>query len=238
MPAPRVMNTSLWILAQNCENGKQLKKESIDIVLTDLMLPEIDGLEFMRIVKTDQPSLPVVMITGYATINTALQATHLGAFDYIANPFTKAELVSVVNRAAELVAGTTAEGEENGSGPIAASTLKDLKGVGEHSWLMKQKGDIVLLGVERSFLHSIGRIQNLFLPNPGDMLRQGSEYLQIFSGDLNCYKVPAPLSGTVIEVNEKALANPEVVRSDPYGEGWLIKLQPARFEEEIKELGL
>ena len=46
-----------------------------------------------------------IMVTGYATINTALQATQLGAFDYIAKPFSKKELLGVLKRAAELVAG-------------------------------------------------------------------------------------------------------------------------------------
>jgi len=80
-----------------------MKQTVFDIYLTDLMMPEIDGMEFMKIIKTDQPKAPVIMITGYATINTALQAKQLGAFDYIAKPFTRKELMGVIRRAAELV---------------------------------------------------------------------------------------------------------------------------------------
>jgi len=223
------------------QEGLDLMKEvDIDIVLTDLMLPEIDGLEFMKIVLTDQPNLPVIMVTGYATINTALQATHVGAFDYVAKPFTRKELIAVVRRAADLV--LTADGLVDSTGDIAGAESargpKGLGGVGENSWLMPQEDETVLLGVKRSFLRSIGHIQNIFLPEVGDELRQGSEYLQIFSADLNAYTVPAPLSGTVVAVNDRALASPKLLLVDPIGGGWLIRLKPSRFESEMKELGL
>ncbi len=214
-----------------------MKSKHVDIVLTDLMLPEIDGLEFMKLVLTDRPKLPVIMVTGYATINTALQATHAGAFDYVAKPFTRKELISVVRRAAEVVLPADAPSSLEREGESEAKRkLKELKRVGTNSWLISQSDNTVLLGVERSFLRSIGDIQNVFLPNEGDKLRQGSEYLQIFTADLSCHTVPAPLSGTVVKVNEKVLSSPELLRVDPFGDGWLIVLKPSRFEQEIEEL--
>lgn len=223
----------------SAQDGLNLMKSTpIDIILTDLMLPEIDGLEFMKLVLADRPKLPVIMVTGYATINTALQATHAGAFDYVAKPFTRKELISVVRRAAELVQSAEASGARGADGESeTARRLKELKGVGTNSWLIRQADDTVLLGVERSFLSSLGDIQNIFLPSEGDKLRQGSEYLQIFTTDLSCHTVPAPLSGTVVKVNEKVLASPELLSLDPFGDGWLIVLKPSRFEQEIDELG-
>jgi len=217
-----------------------LDGDTFDIVLTDLMMPEMDGLEFMKEVKDRHPHTPVIMITGYATINTALQATELGAFDYIAKPFTKSELRSVLQRASDLVLKAdlpegketedeTSRGEEEDRKP---------KIIGDHSWLMMQKDGSVLLGVERSFLHKIGRIQNIFLPDPGDVIRQGSVYLQIFSADMRSHTVLSPLSGSVIEINNKVLSNPAAILEDPYGEGWMIRLKPSRFDLEIKALGL
>jgi len=216
-----------------------LETGKMDIILTDLMMPEMDGLQFMKEVKDRDPHTPVIMITGYATINTALQATELGAFDYIAKPFTKSELRSVLQRASELVLKSEAAGEKAkaGAGGAAGISARELKAIGDFSWIMVQEDSTVILGVERSFLHTIGRIQNIFLPSVGDQVRQGSVYLQIFSSDLRSHTVLSPLSGKVVEVNNKVLANPAVALEDPYGDGWLIRLKPSRFDFEIKELG-
>jgi CheY-like chemotaxis protein/glycine cleavage system H lipoate-binding protein len=217
-----------------------LESGSMDIVLTDLMMPEIDGLEFMKEVKDRQPHSPVIMITGYATINTALQATELGAFDYVAKPFTKSELRAVLQRAADLVIKSELAEESPKTGAPKGPKKRDrqLKAIGDFSWMMVQNDGSILLGVERSFIHTIGRIQNIFLPAVGDKIRQGSVYFQIFSSDLRSHTVLSPLSGKVIEVNEKVLANPASALEDPYGEGWLIRLKPSRFDLEIKQLGL
>lgn len=217
-----------------------LESTPMDIVLTDLMMPEIDGLELMKEIRKRWPRVPVIMITGYATINTALQATQLGAFDYIAKPFTKTELKSVLNRAADIIqkVGEPAEKEMTGKPAPGTESTRGLKAIGKNSWIMLQDDGTVLMGVEGAFLHTIGRIQNIFLPAKGDEIRQGSVYLQIFSSDLRSHTVLSPLSGSVVEVNEKVLVDPAATLEDPYGEGWLIRLKPSKFEFEVKEMGL
>jgi CheY-like chemotaxis protein len=168
-----------------------LDATSMDIVLTDLMMPEMDGLEFMKVVKERKPLTPVIMITGYATINTALQATELGAFDYVAKPFTKSELRSVLQRASDVVLKAEAGGDKAKAGTAedAKDRPKEFTVIGDNSWMVVQDDNSVVLGVERSFLHTIGRIQNIFLPSSGDKLRQGSVYIQIFSSDLRSHTV-------------------------------------------------
>jgi len=219
-----------------------MAKTRIDIVLTDLMMPSIDGLELMKIIKADYPQVPIIMITGYATINTALKATQLGAFDYIAKPFSKAELRGVILRAAELAMKAESLSEKTSAGDEAigeAGGRRDaFKTIGDKTWLVVQDDGTVLLGVERSFLHAVGRIQTVFLPSKGDRLRQGSVYCQIFSSDLRAHTVISPLSGTVVQINEQVINSPESLIEDPYGEGWLVKIQPSDFEHERQLLGL
>ncbi|MCP4580689.1 MAG: response regulator [candidate division Zixibacteria bacterium] len=220
-----------------------LGRIDIDIVLTDLMMPGIDGLELMKMIKAKHSHMPVIMITGYATINTALKATQLGAFDYIAKPFSKTELKGVIMRAVELVSKTdsTIEPQKVGAAekPEGSQSGRDsFKTIGDQSWIVLQESGRVLLGVERSFLHGVGRIQTIFLPSKGDQIRQGSVYFEIFSSDLRAHTVISPLSGTVVELNERVLSNPESLIEDPYGEGWLIKIEPSNFDYERKLLGL
>ena len=214
---------------------------TIDIVLTDLMMPEMDGLELMSTMKTRQPNLPVIMITGYATINTALQATQLGAFDYIAKPFSRKELQGVVRRAAALVraGGTGPEGPSaERVPPTGTPQVAELfKAVGDNTWMILEEHGLVLMGIEHSFLTTIGKIQTLYLPNKGDEIRQGGIYAQFFSTDFRSHTVLSPLSGTVVEVNRRVAEDPATTLQDPYGEGWLIRLKPSRFDQEVRELG-
>jgi len=231
-----------WALSVREALGK-MDQIKMDIILTDLMMPDIDGLEFMAMAKKDYPHIPMVMITGYATINTALQATQLGAFDYIAKPFTKKELLGVVTRAADVVraaekGSSEKEAEKRPQLETTADRSSEFKSIGDHSWIMMQEDEIVLLGIKRTFLHTVGNIQSIHLPNVGDELRQGGVFLQIISADLQSHSLLAPLSGFVVEVNQKVIDNPESALQDPYGEGWLIRLKPSKFDYEIKMLGL
>ncbi len=216
-----------------------MKSQNIHIILTDLMMPEIDGLEFLKITKDNKPDTIVIMITGYATINTALQAMQLGAFDYIAKPFSRDELKKVVQRAADLAYASVENisGKKDRSKDDADKLLTTVKGIGEHSWMMKEDDGNVRIGVERPFLYSVGRIQSVYLPSVGDRLRQGSVYFQVFSADLRSQSLLSPISGIVVEVNENVSKNPTKSLEDPYDSGWLIKLEPDNFEEEVKLIG-
>jgi DNA-binding NtrC family response regulator len=81
-----------------------------DIVLTDIRMPDIGGMRVLRDVKRAKPALPVVIITGYATVRSAVQAMKLGAADYLEKPFTPEQLLKAVHSALE--AAVTQEPEE------------------------------------------------------------------------------------------------------------------------------
>jgi putative PEP-CTERM system response regulator len=76
-----------------------LEREQPDLVLTDLRMPGMDGLEVLKEVKRVIPQAPVVLFTAHATIETAVEAIKAGAFDYITKPFTADQLQVVIERA-------------------------------------------------------------------------------------------------------------------------------------------
>lgn len=78
-----------------------LEKEPIDIVITDMKMPGIGGIQVLEKVKEKYPDIAVIMITGYSTVQSAVQAMKLGAFDYIPKPFTPDEVLIVVEKALE-----------------------------------------------------------------------------------------------------------------------------------------
>jgi DNA-binding NtrC family response regulator len=71
-------------------------KKQYDVVLTDIRMPDIGGMRVLRDIKRAKPSLPVVMITGYATVQSAVEAMKLGAMDYLEKPFTPEKILEVV----------------------------------------------------------------------------------------------------------------------------------------------
>ena len=81
-----------------------------DVVLTDIRMPDIGGMKVLRDVKRVNPALPVIMITGYASVESAVQAMKLGAAEYIEKPFEPEQLLEAVSRAL----GMSMEAEEQG----------------------------------------------------------------------------------------------------------------------------
>ena len=86
-------------LAQSSRQGLEWgMNRDYDLVLTDIRMPEIGGMRILRDIKRVKPSVPVVIFTGYATVQSAVQAMKLGAADYIEKPFTPDMLLATVRK--------------------------------------------------------------------------------------------------------------------------------------------
>jgi two-component system response regulator PilR (NtrC family) len=80
---------------------KVLGKDSFDLVISDIRMPDMTGVEVLRTVKELNPEIPVIMITAYASTETAVEALRLGAYDYITKPFKIEELKNTISNALE-----------------------------------------------------------------------------------------------------------------------------------------
>jgi len=80
---------------------EKMEKESFELLISDLIMPEVNGLELLKATKEQWPLTKAVMMTAYASTDTAVKAIRLGALDYIPKPFTPAELRLVVEQALE-----------------------------------------------------------------------------------------------------------------------------------------
>jgi len=93
------------ITAEDGEEALQkVNSENPDMVLLDLILPKIDGIDALRTMKDSKPSLPVVILTGTNTVRTAVQAMKYGAIDYLGKPFDIDELKNIINQTTSLAA--------------------------------------------------------------------------------------------------------------------------------------
>ena len=80
---------------------RQVSRERFDLVVTDIKMPEMDGLELLKELKDYEPSLPIIVMTAYGTVENAVQALRLGAYDYIAKPFETDEIKLTVAKTLE-----------------------------------------------------------------------------------------------------------------------------------------
>jgi DNA-binding NtrC family response regulator len=87
-------------LARNGAEGLALfRKEGFDLVVTDLSMPGMSGIEVLRTIKGEEASVPVILITAFATIDTAVEAIKTGAYDYITKPFDPDDLAITIKNA-------------------------------------------------------------------------------------------------------------------------------------------
>ena len=86
------------------EGLNQALQRDYDIVLTDIRMPDIGGMRVLRDIKRAKPSLPVIIITGYATVQSAIQSMKLGAADYLEKPFEPEHLLKAVASALDIAA--------------------------------------------------------------------------------------------------------------------------------------
>ena len=84
-------------------------QKDYDVVLTDLRMPDIGGMRVLRDIKRAKPAMPVVMITGFGSVKSAVQAMKLGAAEYLEKPFAPDDLVKVIQKALHIAATTPPE---------------------------------------------------------------------------------------------------------------------------------
>ncbi len=99
--AVRNWGYSVSVAKDGDEALRKLRMDRFDIVITDLMMPGMDGLALLKKIKELDRDILVIIITGYATIETAVKAIETGAYDYIAKPFRLDELMIVIKNACE-----------------------------------------------------------------------------------------------------------------------------------------
>ena len=112
------------------EDGEQamaeFEKNGADVIISDLVMPKLGGMDILHKVRASRSVVPVIIITAHGTVDSAVEAIKLGAFDYITKPFEHAEIRAVVAKAART--------QEANQGHVApdGSARKSIIGGGSH----------------------------------------------------------------------------------------------------------
>ncbi|TKJ36935.1 glycine cleavage system protein H [candidate division LCP-89 bacterium B3_LCP] len=115
---------------------------------------------------------------------------------------------------------------------------KDLYFHPEHTWVRREEhelGDRYRVGLDDVFLRDVDKIVRLDFPNEGDEIAQ-DEICGVIRGEQKKKLLYAPLSGEILDVNLELHQDPEIIRDDPYGVGWILLIDPADAQDELEDL--
>jgi len=195
-------------------------------------MPGMGGMEFIDHVRERFPDIRIIMITGFATLSTAMQALRRGAFDYVAKPYSREELINVVFRAVKhgpMEPARAKKKRESNDDPLAPGNYYSLRG---HTWSKIEEDGRILIGIEKEFYDLIGAIASIDCTPSGEHISQGKPFAQIVATDNRIHKLLSPFSGRVLEQNGALIANP-MIGCGLRGDCWLIRIDPTGIEYEI-----
>lgn len=211
-------------------NGEEalykLEKNRYRLVLVDLMLPRITGFELIEIMKRRAIVSPIIVMTGYSSMESAVQSLTMGAFDYVPKPFDENELLGAVQRGVNYT-----DADHVGWGDRSA-----LYTLGKHSWARFDPDGSAVMGASPWFALAVGSLGGIQFPALHDEVSQGNVCSRIVSGEGFVHTVWAPLTGLVISVNSAIEKEPALLKADPLGAGWLVRIAPTHPEEDLKRL--
>ncbi len=213
------------------------QKNQYDLCLCDIMLPDMDGFQFLEKLQELNIDLSVIMTTGFATIENAVKSLDMGAIDYLPKPFTVDEILSTLYRGFRFVdLKRLHQKPDSDIESIIVPCPSQYRHLGFQSWLVLQYDGSVKVGATDLFLKIINGINNInLLPMEAEIL-QGFSCAEFETEDELIHQLMAPMSGQIIRVNEKLKNDPAQLEKDPYFEGWLYILVPKNLNYELKYL--
>ncbi len=223
-----------------------VQRHDYDFVFTDLKMPGMDGVEVVKAVKHLRPDLDVVVVTGYGTIETAVETMQHGACEFVQKPFTAEELAEFVRKllikrqarveaqqqpTVRIVAPIVAESAPSHEYCVPGGAFV-AKG---HAWARIEPGGQVRIGLDDFARKALGSVSAIKMPDHGREFRQGEPLFTAQRGT-EVYTFASPVSGKVVASNENLKGDPGIVIQSPYDRGWVLRLQPTDLAAELPEL--
>lgn len=197
---------------------RKVEEDKFDVLIADWKMPEIDGMEVLRIVKKNHPEIVVIMITGYPTVESAVKAMRLGVSNYVPKPIDPNELAQVLQRALE----------ERQTG------RDDLFYYQKYIWARMLENGIVEVGVNEKLREDVGDIIYVDLPCHRTNSEHGRMFIRALAADKKMHKLSVPIRGRVVAINYEVNFNTDFINKDPFGKGWIVRLEPFNLEEDLR----
>ena len=216
-----------------------LDRASFRLALCDIMMQGLDGFQFLEALEEKGVELPVVMMTGYSTMENAVRSLSMGAVDYIPKPVTADELLMVIRRS---LRSATLREKARAAKFARERTLifvpcpSEFLRLGYVSWVRMEREGTARVGVSDLFLKSVDGVRAFELSDVGEQLVQGVPCAIATSNDGDAHGIMCPMGGKILEVNGEALADPSLVEKDPFFRGWLYRILPSNPDDNLRWL--
>lgn len=214
---------------------EKISVTDFDLIICDIMLPELDGFQILSELSRRNVESPVIMTTGYSTIENAVKSLYMGAIDFIPKPFTIDEMISLIHRGIRYSKLLEAKKKGTENVLLVPCPSKYFR-LGYSCWMNKELDGSVLIGATDFFIKTVEPIREVELMNNGEILTQASACAKFKNDDELSHPLYCVLSGNIIERNEKVIEQPELLEKDPYFDGWLYRIIPTEFDYETKIL--
>jgi len=219
---------------------QKLKKNNYNLIVCDIMLPEMDGFQFLSELENVNNNIPVIMTTGFSTVENAVRSLSEGAIDFLPKPFTADELCSSIHRGMKFVGIKNKIIEQknliDSESVIFVPCPSKFYRLGYNSWFAKENDGTALIGVTDLFLKTSGTASIIELQKVDEEIIQGFSCAKIESEDGLEHLIISPITGRIIEKNENVESDVSIVEKSPYFEGWLYKLIPSNLTHEMTQL--
>jgi CheY-like chemotaxis protein len=215
---------------------KKIEKKEYRLILCDLILPDMTGFQFIQKMQGNGIDIPVIMMTGYSTMENAVNSLNKGAIDFIPKPFTADELYSVIRRGLNYLELRQQDQHRGAESIVYVPCPPKYYRLGYVTWLSKDFRGSVLIGVTDLFIKTIKTINKIELMLPQQEILQGSYCASLITIENLAHSLMAPISGRIIECNTELENNHTLIEKDPYFKGWLYRIIPSDYDYEIKNL--
>lgn len=221
----------------------RVQERSYSLIFCDILMPEMDGFEFLDMLQRKQVQTPVIITSGFCTAEYIVKSMDKGAFDFLAKPFTYDEMISVATRGIRWNHIMQSVGQPNlghprqsdGILPYVPCPPKYMR-LGYSTWFFSAHDGTVKVGLTDLFLRTAGVIHSLNLPEPGQEMVQGMPLGTVEEEEDLIHILPAPVSGRVLATNHDLINDLTLVEKDPYFKGWLCEILPTNLELESEFL--
>lgn len=214
---------------------EKISSASFDLIICDIMLPEMDGFQFLSALEARHTDTPVIMTTGYSTIENAVKSLYTGAIEFIPKPFTVDEMTSVISRGLKYSSIMKLKRSHDDSIILVPGPAKYFR-LGYSSWMNKDHDGSVLVGATDFFIKTMEQIKKIEMLAINEALTQASPAIKFETEDGLVHQLYTAISGIIISRNERLLEKPDLLEKDPYFDGWIYRLIPTELDYEMKLL--
>lgn len=215
-----------------------LEKISVNkysLIICDIMMPGMDGFQLITELQNRNVKTPIVITTGYSTLENAVKSLYQGAIDYIPKPFTIDEMTSVMKRGIKYQKLISEIEKSPGSIAFVPCPPKYFR-LGYSCWVNNDYDGSYFLGATDIYLKTVEDLKNIELMDIGETVHQASVIARFRSADDTLHQLYSALSGIIIDRNEKLRNDISLLEKDPYFNGWLYRLIPSELDYEMKIL--